>query len=74
MASCDLCGTSFETSEGWMAHMHKETIQESVVDSEWYLNVDTCYCDKCHEVDDNDNVVLLVNAPHVLEAIKKRKK
>ena len=58
-AECDMCKTDFECPfEGWSIFMSKDHMTDSMSNRNWHIDGDTCYCPKCHEIDDDDNLIL----------------
>lgn len=57
---CDNCGEKFvEEISGFAALNDKSAMQEMVQDSGWHVtNEGLCYCQTCHEFNDNDELVI----------------
>lgn len=58
-ASCDICKKSWVNEHhGWSAMSDKLGIKEMLMNDEWHLEDGKTYCPNCHEIDDDDNLIL----------------
>ena len=59
-AKCDVCGELFEDSvTGFSIYVDEGTVIDEAQDEGWYITEDNeCYCPKCYEIDEDDNVVI----------------
>lgn len=58
--SCDGCGKDYQESfTGFTIWVYKDDVSESMTDNGWHITDDgKTYCDDCHEIDENDNVII----------------
>lgn len=58
-ATCDNCGESwYNDHHGWSAMNDESGLKEMISNDEWYTYGDKHYCPSCHNIDDDDNLVL----------------
>lgn len=60
-AECDICKDDFEHPfEGWALFLDQDYMLDSMGNYGWHLvdGSDLCYCPKCHEIDENDNLII----------------
>lgn len=58
---CDNCKTTFENSHsGFTAFVDEEQAKESAENEGWHFkeHTDLCFCPNCHEVNENDELVI----------------
>jgi hypothetical protein len=55
---CNVCNNMFESVEGWCLFIDESTLAESMWDKDWHLDGSDCYCPDCHEIDDEDNLII----------------
>ena len=58
--TCDNCGETFESSNGFSIFSYEEQAHEYADIQGWYMYSEDFkhYCGKCHHVDDEDNLVI----------------
>lgn len=58
-ATCDVCKKDFlHKFEGWSLYFHEDVMLEYMLDAEWHIEGNKCYCPSCHKIDDYDNVII----------------
>jgi hypothetical protein len=66
-AECDVCGHHCEFGD-YSCYADKSSVREEASDSGWHFTSDgKCYCEDCHTINDNDELVLKQNTnnqPH----------
>lgn len=59
---CDVCNRHYtEEYQGYCAWPDKSSVDTDAAESDgWYIDyaTDKHYCPKCHEIDDNDNLII----------------
>lgn len=57
-AKCDLCGHNCEFGD-YSCYHDESTVQEDATAQGWHFTDDgKCYCNECHSIDDNNNLVM----------------
>ena len=57
-AECDICKVYFEDPfEGWTVFLSMDNMIYRMDTSGWHREERRCYCPKCHEIDDEDNLI-----------------
>jgi len=60
---CDGCGKDVNEDSEFSAWTDLQPSKDKAEDEGWYCDEDAHYCSSCHELDDDDNLIVLVNKP-----------
>lgn len=57
---CDNCKELFEDSSGFSIFADESALKENAMDGGWEMNHESGkhYCDKCHEYNDDDELII----------------
>ena len=59
MIDCDVCGQSYRDDyTGFSIWLDDNSADEALEDTGWYIDEGKHYCKDCHEIDDNDNLII----------------
>ncbi|MCW0484094.1 hypothetical protein [Gaoshiqia sediminis] len=64
---CNRCGNICESGD-YQYWNDESAAEESAAESEWHIDNGKHYCPNCHEIDENDNVLIYLPIP---ESVKK---
>ena len=58
-AACDRCNEKwYDEHNSFVAMSDKSTLKDSMDSDEWYVDDEKCYCPKCYEYGDDDEVII----------------
>ena len=60
---CNNCGDVYEHVEGWTIFASKTDVNPE--EDDWYVEDDTHYCPDCHEIDEDDNLIVKPQLPRI---------
>lgn len=55
---CDNCGIDHESGAGFAAMSDNNYMRDDALDAGWYNQGDNDYCPKCHEFNDEDELII----------------
>lgn len=58
-AQCDVCGEVYMNEHtGFFLWSDDNSVKEEIQDDNWLVEDGKCYCPKCYEIDEEDNVTI----------------